>query len=92
MPASLLEPVFEIVPRLIGYGTAKLLVPRLTGGKIDIEPADKKGESVESESQLYRLLPCGKIVLSIDVGMIVGILLWGLIVFVLVKFLTLITA
>ena len=92
MPGSLLEPVFEIVFQLIGYGTAKFVIPRLTGGKIDIAPSDKEGVSVESKSRLYRTLPCGTIVLSAEVGIIAGLLLWVLIVFSLVRFLSSITA
>jgi hypothetical protein len=81
MPASfigelILQPMAELVLQVAGYLTGWVVVPVFSFGKAYVEPAPKGVRIVPTWGSLDRDSR-GKIVLSADLGAVVGLVFWA---------------
>jgi len=77
-----IEIIGEILLNVLLYGTAYCLVPLLTLGKVYVEP--RKGREVGNtltwfSTSWYERQANGTILISADIGIVIGVILWILI-------------
>lgn len=75
----LLRPLFEFLLQLIGYITARVLLPILSFGFITVAPASK-GVKVYPKWHGLHCVSNGKIVLHEEMGALLGIVIWLVII------------
>ncbi|MEP5765853.1 MAG: hypothetical protein ABJ308_14755 [Halieaceae bacterium] len=74
-----LRPLLELVLQLIGYFTARILFPLLTLGYITVSPV-AKGIKVYPKWHGFNRASNGKIVLHEEMGALLGIIFWFLVI------------
>lgn len=75
----LLRPLFEFLLQLIGYITARVLLPILSFGFVTVAPASK-GVKVYPKWHGLDRASNGKVVLHEEMGALLGIVIWLVII------------
>ncbi len=70
-----IKPLFELALQLIGYFTARGLVPMLSLGRAMVEPAEP-GVKVYPKWHGFNRAANGKIVIHCETGALLGIIFW----------------
>lgn len=77
-----IQAVGELVLEGIGYQTARVLVPALSFGRVQVEPlaSDEKGrpkrKRMKPGAELLRQRPDGRWLMSVDLAVLIGLLFW----------------
>ncbi len=72
---AILQPIIEIVLQVFCYGTAWLLVPLFTCGKVYVEPTPIR-EFIKPGFGRLRRSPKGHYVMDAELGSLIGVLFW----------------
>lgn len=72
---AIIQPIVEVVLQLFCYGTAWLLVPILTCGKVFVEPTPIR-EFVKPGLGSVQRSPKGHHVMDAELGSLIGIIFW----------------
>ena len=72
---AVLQPIVEIVLQVFCYGTAWLLVPLFTCGKIDVVPTPMR-EFVRPKFGGVHRGPKGRYVMDAELASLIGLLFW----------------
>lgn len=70
-----LQPIFEVVAHVAGYGTARLLVPVFTLGSVQVEPALMR-KAVTARRQRIERSEVGGYVLEAEFATLLGLVFW----------------
>ena len=75
----ILRPIFELILQIIGYFTSRFILPAITFGFIAVAPANK-GVKVRPKWHGFNRASNGRIVLHEEMGALLGILIWVLLI------------
>lgn len=77
---AILQPILEVVLQLFCYGTAWLLVPVFTCGKVFVEPAPVR-EFVRPGFGRLKRSSKGCYVMDAELGSLIGLIFWFVVAF-----------
>ena len=73
----ILQPVLELVLQVVGYFTARVIVPIFTLGAVHVEPGPHKELVVPKFGRIQR--HGGKLIMEAELGALFGIIFWFII-------------
>jgi len=73
----ILQPILELVLQVVGYFTARIIVPVFTLGAVHVEPGPPKELVVPKFGHIQR--HGGKLIMEAELGALFGIIFWFII-------------
>lgn len=70
----ILQPILELVLQVIGYLTARVIVPTFSFGLIHVEPGPQKELVLPKLGRVQR--HGGKLIMDAELGALIGIIFW----------------
>ncbi len=80
----ILRPIVEIIVQVFCYFTGRVIVPMLTLGLVYVEPAPKGTRVVKPRWHGFHRATRGRYVVDADMGALLGLLFWALVIVVVV--------